>query len=129
MIKWKLLLIKQVQLQIKYIRKPTKEKKMAQANHSIVNAEDVIGVEVKNHLGENLGKVEALMLDKLQGHVAYVVLSFGGFLGLGDKLCALPWNIFSYDAQKECFTIPLDKETLKNSPSFDKTHWPDMSNP
>lgn len=98
-------------------------------NRQIINTEDVIGVSVKNNQGENLGKVEALMLDKIQGKVSYVVLSFGGFLGMGDKLFALPWSIFSYNDSDDCFVISVDKETLKNSPGFDKDHWPDMSSP
>ncbi|KTD16198.1 PRC-barrel domain-containing protein [Legionella jordanis] len=95
----------------------------------IVNADQVIGVEVKNQQGENLGKIEALMLDKFEGKVSYVVLSFGGFMGMGDKLFAMPWSIFKYDENKGCFVISVDKETLRNSPGFDKNHWPDMSNP
>lgn len=93
----------------------------------IVNSEDIVGVEVANQQGENLGKIEALMLDKLTGKIAYVVLSFGGFLGMGDKLFAMPWHIFSFNPQKEKFIIPLTKEKLKNLPGFDKNHWPDMT--
>ncbi len=96
-------------------------------NKQIVNADNIIGADVKNFQGEDLGKIEAIMLDKLQGKVAYVVLSYGGFLGMGDKLFALPWEIFSYDNTMDCFTISIDKERLKNSPGFDKDHWPDMS--
>ena len=95
----------------------------------IVNAEDVIGVDVKNTQGDNLGEVKAIMIDKLSGQVAYVVLSYGGFLGLGDKLFALPWKIFSYDKTEDCFRLALSEEKLKKSPGFDKDHWPDMSNP
>lgn len=95
----------------------------------IVNCEDVIGVEVQNQQGENLGKIEAVMLDKLSGKVAYVVLSFGGFLGMGDKLFAMPWNIFNYNPQLDKFVVTIDKEKLKNSPGFDKDHWPDMASP
>lgn len=95
----------------------------------IINTEDVIGVAVQNLDGESLGKIEALMLDKVEGRVAYVVLSFGGFLGMGDKLFALPWSAFSYNPLKDCFSLAIDKEKLKNSPGFDKDHWPDMSNP
>lgn len=98
-------------------------------SHQIVNADDVIGVSVRNHQGEDLGKIEALMLDKLEGKVNYVVLSFGGFLGMGDKLFAMPWSLFSYDPSQDCFLISVNKETLKNSPGFDKDHWPDMSSP
>lgn len=96
-------------------------------HNQIVSSEDVIGVEVRNNQDEDLGKVEALMIDKLQGNVVYVILSFGGFLGMGDKLFAMPWAMFSYDPDKDCFIISVDKETLKKSPGFDKDHWPDMS--
>lgn len=97
-------------------------------NHQIVNSKDVIGVGVENSQGENLGKVEALMLNKLKGNVEYVVLSFGGFLGMGDKLFAMPWQIFSYNPDSDKFVISIDKKRLENSPGFDKNHWPDMSN-
>ena len=94
----------------------------------IVNANDVIGVDVRNQQNENLGSIEAIMLDKITGKTTYVVLSYGGFLGMGDKLFALPWSIFSYDPTDNCFKIPLDEQKLKNSPGFDKDNWPDMSN-
>jgi hypothetical protein len=93
----------------------------------IVNSNEVVGVKVENPIGEDLGKVEAIMLDKMSGQAVYVVLSFGGFLGMGDKLFAMPWHIFSYSPTKEKFIISLDQEKLKNSPGFDKDHWPDMS--
>lgn len=95
----------------------------------IVSSEDVIGVDVMNPKGESLGTIEALMLNKVEGTVAYVVLSFGGFLGMGDKLFAMPWSAFSYNEKEDCFILSIDKEKLKNSPGFDKNHWPDMSNP
>lgn len=94
---------------------------------SIVNANNVIGVDVKNNQNENLGEIEAIMLDKATGQVAYVVLSYGGFLGMGDKLFALPWHIFFYDESDDCFKISLAKDKLEQSPGFDKNHWPDMS--
>lgn len=96
-------------------------------HNGIVKANNVVGVKVKNPQSEDLGKVEALMLDKYDGYVHYVVLSFGGFLGMGDKLFAMPWEIFSYDKDEDCFVINVDKEKLKNSPGFDKDNWPNMS--
>lgn len=93
----------------------------------IVSSDDVIGVNVENREGENLGEIEALMLNKYHGNVEYVVLSFGGFLNIGNKLFAMPWKMFNYDPDKECFVIPVDKEKLKNSPGFDRNNWPDMS--
>ncbi|WP_058533871.1 PRC-barrel domain-containing protein [Legionella saoudiensis] len=96
---------------------------------NIVKTEEVVGVSVENNEGEDLGKIESLMLDKLSGKVVYVVLSFGGFLGMGDKYFAMPWHVFSYDPDREKFVIGVDKERLKNSPGFDKDNWPDMSTP
>jgi sporulation protein YlmC with PRC-barrel domain len=95
----------------------------------IVKATNVIGVNVENIQGESLGEIEDLMLDKLEGTVEYVVLSFGGFLGLGDKLFAMPWSIFTYNTKRECFVINLDQKRLENAPGFDRDHWPDISSP
>lgn len=96
-------------------------------NTMIVNSNDIVGVAVENPQGENLGEVEAIMLNKLDGQVSYVVLTYGGILGMGNKLFALPWSIFSYSSDREKFIINIDKEKLKNSPGFDKDHWPDMN--
>lgn len=93
----------------------------------MVQSEDVIGVSVENPQGDDLGKVEALMLDKMKGNVVYVVLSFGGFLGMGNKLFAMPWHLFAYNPEREKFIISMDQEKLKNSPGFDKENWPDMT--
>lgn len=94
----------------------------------LVKSSEVVDVSVKNRAGESLGEVKELVLDKLSGQVRYAVLSFGGFLGLGDKYFALPWNALKYDENQDAFVIGLDKETLKRAPGFDKDNWPDMSN-
>jgi hypothetical protein len=102
-----------------------KESKMS--NRTVVNAKDVISLKVMNNQEQDLGKIEAIMLHKVDGKVAYVVLSYGGFLGMGNKLFAIPWNVFSYDAARDCLILSLSEEKLKNSPGFDKDNWPDMS--
>ena len=94
---------------------------------NVVNSNDVVGMKVKNIQGENLGKIEALILDELSGKMDYVVLSFGGFLGMGDKWFAMPWHVFTYDADQEKLVINIDQEKLKNSPGFDKDHWTDLN--
>jgi hypothetical protein len=94
---------------------------------SIVKTKGVIGVNVKNPALEDLGQVEEIMLDKREGTVRYVVLSFGGFLGMGDKLFAIPWNAFHFDPAEDCFILNVDKEKLKNAPGFDKDHWPNTT--
>lgn len=95
--------------------------------NNVVNCDEIVGVEVENPQGDNLGKIEAIMLDKASGKVAYVVLTFGGFLGMGTKLFAMPWHIFSYNPKREKFIISLSPDKLKHSPGFDKENWPDMT--
>lgn len=82
------------------------------------------GNGVVNPQGEDLGKVEEIMLDIHSGRVAYVVLSFGGFLGLGDKLFAVPWDSLALDTNRQVFVLNVDRETLQNAPGFDKNNWP-----
>src|SRR5690348_9823020 len=89
---------------------------------SVVKTKEVIGVSVKNAQNESLGKIEEIILDKLSGNVRYVVLSFGGVLGMGDKLFALPWNAIHYDEDLDSFILNIDKEKLKNAPGFDKNN-------
>lgn len=102
----------------------TKNEKMSE---EVVKTVEVIGINVKNDKKENLGEIEEIILDKVNGNARYVVLSFGGFLGMADKLFALPWNAINYDPIEECFMLHIDKEKLKNAPGFDKNHWPDMA--
>jgi sporulation protein YlmC with PRC-barrel domain len=98
-------------------------------SHS-VRASKVIGMEVRNEKGEKLGKVHDIVLDTHSAKVRYAAVSFGGFLGLGDKLFAVPWNSLDTrrgkDADDYYFVMAADPKTLKNSPGFDKDHWPDF---
>ena len=64
------------------------------------------------------------MIDLDDGLIAYAVLSFGGFLGMGDKLFAIPWEALILDTENHAFILDVDKEVLKNAPGFDKDHWP-----
>jgi sporulation protein YlmC with PRC-barrel domain len=89
------------------------------------SASTMIGNKVVNPEGEELGSIKDLMIDLDDGQVAYAVLSFGGFLGLGDKLFAIPWEAFSFEAEDHTAILDVDKEVLKNAPGFDKDHWPD----
>jgi hypothetical protein len=69
------------------------------------------------------------MIDLETGDVAYAVLSFGGILGMGDKLFAVPWGALALDADRHEFLLDVDKETLKNAPGFDPDDWPDFADP
>jgi sporulation protein YlmC with PRC-barrel domain len=86
---------------------------------SLIAAEKVIDTNVYNPEGEKLGDVDDLMIDKISGRIAYAVLSFGGFLGVGDKKFPLPWSVLTYDTNQGGFVISLDKETLRNAPSLE----------
>lgn len=102
-----------------------------EANESmqqVSRASKIIGTKVKNPKGESLGEIKELVLDPKTGQVVYAVVSFGGALGVGDKLFAIPWNGLVWTADKEYYVLDLDKDTLKNAPGFDKKHWPDSSN-
>ncbi|STX27891.1 PRC-barrel domain-containing protein [Legionella beliardensis] len=98
-------------------------------NHSedVVRTEDVIGKEVKSPTLDDLGTIEEIVLDKFTGQTRYVVLSFGGFMGMGDDYFAFPWKSISYNKEEECFILNIDKEKLQRAHGFNKDHWPDMS--
>jgi sporulation protein YlmC with PRC-barrel domain len=103
------------------------EARMARQSPIVKANKEVNGRKVINRQGESLGKVEEVMIDSVPGRVAYAVVSFGGFLGLGDKLFAVPWNSLDWDVEREAFVMNADKEFLKNAPGFDKNDWPNMS--
>jgi sporulation protein YlmC with PRC-barrel domain len=95
----------------------------------IMAADTLKGDSVVNAQGEDLGKVEHIMLDVQRGRIAYAVLSFGGFLGMGDKLFAIPWAALTLDANRKCFVLDVPQERLQNAPGFDKDEWPTMADP
>jgi sporulation protein YlmC with PRC-barrel domain len=96
---------------------------------TIMAASTLEGDAVVNAEGDDLGNIEEIMLDVPRGRVAYAVLSFGGFLGLGDKLFAIPWNALTLDTERKCFVLDVDKDRLKKAPGFDKDRWPSMADP
>jgi len=94
---------------------------------SLMGADTLIGDSVVNGNEEDLGDIKEIMLDMHTGQVAYAVLSFGGFLGIGEKLFAVPWGALHLDTVNERFVLNVDKARLKNAPGFDPGAWPDMS--
>lgn len=91
----------------------------------VLSATTIIGDKVINTAGEQLGTIKELMIDLDGGLIAYAVLSFGGILGMGDKLFAIPWEAFTIDTDNRTFILNVDKEVLENAPGFDKDNWPD----
>src|SRR5262249_11251306 len=93
----------------------------------IMDAATLAGDSVINVRGERLGKIRAIMLDVPSGRVAYAVLSFGGFLGTGDKLFPIPWPALTLDPEDKRFMLDATKEQLEAAPGFEKDHWPRMA--
>jgi sporulation protein YlmC with PRC-barrel domain len=94
---------------------------------ALMGANTLLGNDVYNNDGEQLGDVKEFMVDMASGRVAYAVLSFGGLLGLGDKLFAVPWAALSLDTINKRFSLNVPKAALKEAPGFDKSRWPSMS--
>ena len=94
---------------------------------TVMAADTLTGDKVVNFQKEDLGKIEHLMIDLERGRIAYAVLSFGGFLGMGDKLFAIPWSALALDTVEKRFILNVEKELLKHAPGFDKDHWPNMA--
>jgi len=90
----------------------------------IISASSIIGDKVKNTAGEDLGKIEELMVDTMNGDVTYAAVSFGGFLGMGDKLFAVPLQKMRVDTEDEHLVLDVPKDRLENAPGFDKDNWP-----
>ena len=93
----------------------------------LMGAETLIGDLVFNHKGEELGEIKEIMLDMRNGKVGYAVMSFGGILGIGEKLFAVPWNALKLDTRHQRFTLHVEKDSLTDAPGFDKERWPDMA--
>jgi sporulation protein YlmC with PRC-barrel domain len=95
----------------------------------VMSASSLTGDRVVNRAGEDLGKIHDIMIDVPTGRIAYAVLSFGGVLGIGNKLFAIPWGRLTLDEVNKEFRLDVDKETLERAPGFDKDNWPDMADP
>jgi sporulation protein YlmC with PRC-barrel domain len=96
---------------------------------AILSASSVSNDKVKNSQGEDLGKVEELMIDLDSGRVAYAVLSFGGGFMHGGKYFAIPWGSLAVDQEAKHLVLNVTREMLESADGFDKDQWPDMADP
>src|SRR5690606_15840316 len=114
---------------------PSKSTKAAETGtpdySSVMRIGSVTGMKVKNPDQEELGTIDELVINVNGGQVRYAALSFGGVLGLGDKLFAIPWDALQYkqNDDESFFVLSVSKERLKTAPGFDKSEWPDTANP
>jgi sporulation protein YlmC with PRC-barrel domain len=97
---------------------------------SLIAASKVNGTYVYNRQGEHLGSIYDVMIDKRSGQVAYAVMSFGGFLGIGDNYHPLPWSVLTYDTSQGGYVVDLDRDRLMGAPTYsasDASRWSDQS--
>ena len=89
-----------------------------QSTNSVISSDRVEGTAVYNTIGDKLGSIDDLMIDKQSGQVRYAVLEFGGFLGMGTDRYPLPWSLLKYDTSKDGYVVPVDKSTLEGGPRY-----------
>jgi len=94
---------------------------------NLISADKVVGTAVYNRMGESLGSVYGLMLNKLNGRVAYAIMSFGGFLGMGESYHPLPWRVLTYDPKMGAYVVDLDRKRLEKAPSYTRVAEPDWT--
>ncbi len=90
----------------------------------LIASDRVEGTEVYNRQGQSLGTVQNFMVDKITGRVAYAVMSFGGFLGMGARYHPLPWKSLTYDVDLGGFVVDLSKDQLEGAPSYEAAERP-----
>jgi sporulation protein YlmC with PRC-barrel domain len=96
----------------------------------LIAADQVQGTTIYNPNGDNLGSVEDVMIDKVTGKIAYAVVGFGGFLGIGNRHYPLPWEKLSYDPSMGGYVVDLDRSVLEGAPSYadnDAVAWNDRA--
>lgn len=90
----------------------------------LMTASRMCGNKVVNQQNETLGQIDEVVIDVPRGRIAYAAMASGGFLGLGERLFAVPWTALRYDAGRECFVMDARKEVFESAPGFDKDNWP-----
>jgi len=101
----------------------------ADENRQMIASDKVEGTAVYSRDGERLGSVHNFMVDKVSGQVAYAVMSFGGFLGIGDRYHPLPWKSLTYDTGLGGYVVDLSRAQLEGGPTFapDEDPWADRA--
>ena len=93
----------------------------------LISSAKVHGTECYNRNGDHLGTVDHMMLDKISGQVEYVVMSFGGFLGIGESYHPLPWRSLSYDTRMGGYVVDADRARLEQAPRYMSSNLPDWN--
>jgi sporulation protein YlmC with PRC-barrel domain len=100
--------------------------KAAGSGAEVISAATVIGIPVVDAQGEDLGRIEEVMIDLESGQVGYAILDLGGSLGVSERLFAIPWKLLQFDSEQMRLHIDVEAEKLRQAPGFDKNNWPRM---
>ena len=98
----------------------------ARDKNEVLKASTVMGMRVQSTEGKKLGDIKDLVIDPADGSIGYAVLDFGGFLGIGDKYFAVPWEALQWTPDHKAIVLDVSKKDLKQAPGFDKNNWPDL---
>jgi sporulation protein YlmC with PRC-barrel domain len=96
---------------------------------ALISADKVEGTAVYNREGDKLGSIQTVMIDKVSGKVAYAVMSFGGFLGIGDRYHPLPWDVLTYDTSQGGYVVDRDRSMLEGAPTYGTSETPNWGDP
>jgi hypothetical protein len=86
--------------------------------HALIASDKVEGTAVYRSNGAKVGRIERVMIDKLSGKVAYAVMSFGGFMGIGEDYYPLPWSLLTYNPRLEGYEVNVGEQQLKGAPKY-----------
>lgn len=98
-------------------------------SHGHIRASQVSGTNVYNAEGEHLGHIEDIVMSKVEGKAAYAIMSFGGFLGVGERYHPLPWQSLSYDTAKDGYVVNVSREQLESAETYERDRDPDWNDP
>ena len=98
-------------------------------DHPLILSSRVTGTAVYDRAGTRLGHVDDLSIEKVSGRTIYAIMSFGGFLGIGERFHPVPWSLLDYDVERGGFTVPLDPSVLKDAPSYDAAEIRELGGP
>ena len=93
----------------------------------VLTATSIIGDKVENKEGEDIGKIKDIMLNIKEGRIQYLIIEFGGFLGFGEKLFAIPFSALKLNVKNEDFVLDVEKHFLETAPGFNPEHWPETN--
>ena len=107
----------------------TTRERSVETDHPLILSSRVTGTPVYDRAGTRLGHVDDLSIEKVSGRAIYAIMSFGGFLGIGERFHPVPWALLDYDVELGGFTVPLEPAALKNAPSYDLAQVRELGGP